>query len=87
MKAQCQGKYNKEIVKIFSNLVADPMLKHHHWEADQKTTRNDDETCNPREMLIQKIQISVNGPSANMKNSMNQRTVQDGPSTIDVKLM
>jgi hypothetical protein len=44
MKAQCHSKYDEEVVKIFSNFEADPMLKYRHWEADQKTAGNDDET-------------------------------------------
>jgi hypothetical protein len=74
-------------MEILSDFISKPLFEYSHWKTDQHAAADANQSSNTRKVFIQKIQIALHGQSANMESSMNDRAMEDCPSTVHMKLM
>lgn len=63
VETQGKSKNDEEIMHALPNLVPNLVLEYGHRNTNEKTTQNDDETCDTGEMSIGEIKVSLLGPT------------------------
>ena len=87
MKAQDQSKQQEEVVHFLAYFVPNPFTKECHRDTYEDAAHHDYESCNPRYMVKEKVQVALLSPACEMKESVNQRKNHDDPTAIDMKLV
>jgi hypothetical protein len=89
MKDHCNGKDNKEVVKILSNLELDRVFDaaEHHGKTDEKRRDDDDEPRNAGEMVEQKVEVSLVSPTQQVKDCMNDSIYSNHPAAVEVQVV